>query len=441
MTAEQRAGREQRRSAEFEVINELHEIATDVTERLGYPMNHLVDYEVVDGQAWCVTSIVPRPMVEITGQGVVDGRAKYTGDAEFQNVRLTLEHEEALAFDAMIRGEVPGNVMTVISPIPDIVVRRPDVIDGYRADLMRSLVRLYYITPDGRARCRMFSIDQSDPSVLMAIAHELHIPIDTWQGSEDMLARRGIHTMSSVTDDDIEMLAQRATDRVDQLLLERSRTLYYAGSKFSNVEDALSMVKRYPQLLEECRKKLRIIDASGLSNNEKRSQRERQLQLTVGAIHASIDGHEVHSSSDGVASSYVENNTYDADCPTGPSTLETAMLGQGKEIAMTCPFCGLTTMGDPCGFRIVCGKCDAEVRGGKLWSKGIGRTAALARRATTAVSNTGLSSADKKLSSDVQLQSARTLYGNDAAIKTAIAIGGVDTVIFNKKTNEVYAKL
>ena len=444
MTAEQREQREGTRAAEFEVINELHEIATDVAERLGYPMNHLIDYDVIDGQAWCTTATIPQPMVEITRSAVRDGHSKYHGESEFQNKRLKLEDEEAHVFDQMLRGEILGNVLVVETPIPDAVRRNPGVVKGYRADLARSLVRIYYITDDGRARCRMFSIDQSDPDVLMHAARELNVPIDQWRGSEDMLGRRGIFSMSSVKDSDIADLASRVINQVDALLLSKTGHVSYAGSRFSNAEDALSMVKRNQHLLEECRQNLRIIKASGLSAEAKAERCNEEMKQTTSAIHASIDGHAVESSSDGIAGDYAARNNYEADCPTGPSALENALSHASKEVSMTCPQCGLTTVGDPCGFRIVCSQCDAEVRGGKLWNKGIGRTAAHARNAQKKLfGSDAIQPLHQKKRDHTNVSHAEITrqFGANAIIRTEFIIGGKDTLVVNKLTHQVYAKL
>ena len=392
-----------------------------------------------------MTSIIPQPMIHITGDAVIDGRSRYYGKTEFQNVRLGLEHEEVALFDQMIRGENAGNVMVVVSPIPDAVVNDPDSIEGYRTDLMRSLVRIYYILPDGRPRCRMLSIDRSNPEILMALARQLNLPIASWAGSEDMLSRRGIFSMDSVDDIAIAQLAEHVIDTADSAMLAMTGEPLYAGSKFSSVEDALTMVKRYPWLLEECRVKVRIIEASGLSDVDKKARREEQIKRTTGAIHAAIDGHAVSSSSDGVAGGYVANNNYDQDCPTGPSALEnTLATSTDKEVSMTCPYCGLTTKGDPCAFRLACSNCDAEVRGGKLYNKGIGRAAALARRANKETFGHTVQSqgSEKKPKNDIlSNETIKRQFGHNAIVKSETVIGGKERLVVDKKTNQVYAKL
>lgn len=437
--------RERARAAEFEVINELHELATNVAERIGFPMNHIIDYEMVDGQAWCVTARMPEPMVEITGASLEQGAGMYYGVNAFQQERLRLEHEETMLVDQLFRGELGGNVMTVISRIPDAVARGVANIEGYRSDLMRGLVRVYYVSGDGGFRCRMFSIDQNDPAAMHALGETLGIEIAHGESSEVTLSRRNIMNMSSVSDEDIELLTQQAIKAHDGVLLRKTGAMYYAGSAFSTQEDALAMVKRHPWLLEECRQNIHIIESSGLSDVEKQRAIEAQIKKTTGAINASVDGYEVTSSSDGIAGDYAATRNYAPDCPTGPSALENVLSNQGKEIKMTCPHCGLTTVGDPCAFRLVCGMCEAEVRGGRLINKGIGRTAALARSVNR--SNFGdketdsrTEMKDKPKNSYDKAKALQQQLGDHAVVRLERAIGGQDIFVVDKTTNVVYQR-
>ena len=59
-------------------------------------MNHLIDYDVIDGQAWCTTATIPQPMVDNPARArSVMVIANTMEKSAFQNKRLKLEDEEA----------------------------------------------------------------------------------------------------------------------------------------------------------------------------------------------------------------------------------------------------------------------------------------------------------------------------------------------------------
>lgn len=341
---------EQRASAEFDRANELHELATNITERIGYPMNHLVDYELINGEAWCLTAREPKSMRQITLKGVEDGVRTYSGNNLFQLERLQIEHEEVIEVDKMFRGELQGNVMVVVSQIPDAVRDGHSTVNGYRPDLMRSLARVYYVTDDNHYRCRMFSLDRTTPRAMAAMAGVLgaeYMPNDT---SERNLARRRVVHMSSVTDEGIAELVDLSIGAYSSVIHQESGVQTNAGSLFLDHKDALAVVKLHGSLLEECRRTISIIAASHLSDDEKSEHVELQLRKTTGAINAMVDGHTVNSSGDGIVASYVASHNYQNDCPTGATPLEQTvsqeqteqMSGEVVDHCMKCPYCKKT---------------------------------------------------------------------------------------------------
>ena len=215
----------------------------------------------------------------------------------------------------------------------------------------------------------------------MHAARELNMPIDQWRGSEDMLGRRGIFSMSSVKDSDIADLASRVINQADAPLLSKTGHVSYAGSRFSNAEDALSMVKRHQHLLEELSTKPTNHQGVGtISRSKSRAMQRADEADDVG--YSCVNRWACCRVIVWTASRVIMLRA--------TITKQIVQLAhRHRKCSVPCQQRSLNDLpavrsyyrGRPCGFGIVCSQCDAEVRGGKLWNKGIGRTAARTRNA------------------------------------------------------------
>ncbi|TXG76050.1 hypothetical protein E6P97_04315, partial [Patescibacteria group bacterium] len=142
---------------------------TDIAERLGYPIDTTIRYEMYGGAAYALSDTVHRPFHNQTLLAMQRGRTLFTGDQAFEAERLRLEHEEALQVDAFGRGDLAGDVLVKLSKVPDAVVEGRTSIKGYRRDLMRSFVRLYY-RDGGGVVCRLFTLDGNSQKGMFAIS-------------------------------------------------------------------------------------------------------------------------------------------------------------------------------------------------------------------------------------------------------------------------------
>lgn len=105
-------------------------------------------------------------------------------------------------------------------------------------------------------------------------------------------------------------------------------------------------------------------------------------EQTLKALAASTDKSYVYETAGGYGSAAAEAGVrYEGACPSGSGGVaaqEAAALAHsnrtsGKKEKMNCPFCGATQYGDPCSPNQDCGACEAQVRGGRVTSRGRGR--------------------------------------------------------------------
>lgn len=436
-TIEQNRVRERRYEQEREYYR--FEEATDIAERIGYPIDHMVHYEMRDGLAWSTSDKEPRPFRELTDSARRLGRQTFTGVNEFEAIRREHEHQEALMVDKFGRGDMDGTVLIKISPVPDAVRDGTARIDGYRRDLLRSFVRVYYRTEQG-VTCRLFSLDQSDRIGLAAVGDYLGIDTDN-RSSEDILSDYALVDIENVSHGTIGDLIVQTKSIYDGALELQTGKKFYAGSKFADKDDALSIVQGNGLLLNQHVDEVSKIMNKALDPAERKKLLEERRKRTAAAIDLRRKGVDVASVNDAAVTEQMSRQDYGGECAT--DTLTEVGMNQGRsgekseEKWMTCPFCGLQTYGDPCATRLVCNMCAAEVRNGQLVSKGIGRLNALAlaeMQMQAKVRDSARPETKKKLS---PTEIARRTYGPNASIEYVRGVGDAHYRVIHKDSGEV----
>ena len=425
----------ERRHADYE-RNRRFEEMTDLAERLGYPIHTTIDYDLCGDQLIARTDTKRRAFTEQTFQAMQDGRRQFTGDQAFEAVRRTHEHAEAMQAEQLARGELAGNVLIKVSKVPDAVVEGTTSIKGYRRDLLRSFVRVYRRTEHG-VSCTLFTLDHMNQSGMERVAGLIGMDL-TSRNSEDILADHVV-----VDTDDSEAFVLEFVDAVisqyDEAVYAMTSKRTHAGSYYLDQYDAQTTVQSQPNILREHFEAIAMITGMALNDGAKEDLREIERQRTAAAISLASRGYEITSAHDAAVSTEVAQGNYDRECPTATEN----GMSQGeaeKEIAMTCPYCGLTTVGDPCAFRLVCQKCDAEVRGGKLMSKGIGRSAAIRRGQQNKVKE---SHEQRVMTCEVMSNEhmIQRRYGEKAVMYAIGILGGVRYEIVDSSTGQVIDNL
>ena len=415
--------------------NKRFEEMTDISERLGYHIDTTLHYVMRDGAAYCTTDTKHRAFHEQTTEAYETGRWKFTGANAFEVERLRLEHEEALQVDALGRGELAGNVLIKVSKVPDAVVDGSASIDGYRRDLLRSFVRIYYLK-DGDVYCRLFTLDGNHSTGFAGVDAVLGTAA-TGRGSEAVLSDTKLLFVGPEADIDetIAFLAEETKHAYDKGVYVESGKRTYAGSEYTDMTDAMGVIREHIDLFNEHYQAIQEIAAQVLSLEQKEERYEGARRKAAAAIKLRGKGAQVDSVGDASVAQEAESGEYGRECAT--TGMDQAQSAQAdKEIVMTCPFCGLPTVGNPCASRIVCSKCQAEVNSGRVVSRGIGRSAALARaRKEKDTVQSEIKSGNFKKYTDYEF--AR-LFGSKAIVKEVTSIGGAKKIIIDKYSGEIY---
>jgi hypothetical protein len=433
---------EQNRARDYERY-EAHrrfEEATDIAERIGYPIDHTVGYEMRDGLAYGEFDTKDRPFHAQTEQSLREGREMFTGVNRFEVTRREHEHQEALMIDKFGRGELDGNVLVKISPVPDAVRDGIATIDGYRRDMLRSFVRIYYRT-DKAVECRLFSLDQSDHIGLAAVGDLLGIDTDG-RSSEDILGDHALMNMSSVSSAAIDRLVQNTIDIYDGALEMQTGGKFHAGSRMPNKDDALSMVMRHGSLLDEHMREISGIMTRALSGSAKKELLEQRRIRTTAAIDLVVQGGKVDSSNDAAVSEQISTKEYGGDCPTGYGLNAVGMAqGARKEREFKKGVCLACLKPGKVGECSVCIDCEErDNRGVDLMKV---REKALAARATKQAiqrrqqEQVGRAAAEKARSkSDV----IKSRFGEYARVRNEFVVGGMQQVVYDYRTGETIAQ-
>ncbi len=346
----------QRRREAYEQfeLNQEFEEKTDIAERLGYAIDVTISYHIKDGKAYCVSDTQNRPFSNQTFLAKQRGVANFTGAQAFEATRLAHEHDEALMVDDFGAGKLTGNVLMKLSRVPDAVVAGTTDIKGYRRDILRSFVRLYW-REDDMVHCRMFTLDQNDTEGIRSVGQMMDINVN--QSSEEILAD---HTLLQVSDSPrafVFGLADSIKKAYDDSILAGTGKVTRAGSLWNEQNDAMAAIEAQPHLFDEHMRSIRTIKQLGLNELAQEDLLETERKRTAAAIKLAARGVVISSSSDGAVSSEVESGNYSRECATssenGMNQAQTAenVWRQGK-----CVVCFRETSVGSCH---VCRVCEA----------------------------------------------------------------------------------
>jgi len=424
------------------------EEATDIAERIGYPIDHRVQYEMRGSLVYAEFDKQNRPFRELTDESRREGHKIFTGVNAFEAIRRECEHQEALMVDAFGRGELDGTVLVKISPVPDAVRNGTADIDGYRRDLLRSFVRIYYRTENG-VSCRLFSLDKSDRAGMAAVGDLLGISTSE-RSSEDILGDHVLVDMGeNISDEAITGLVEQTKSVYDQVLELQTGEQYHAGSRMLNKNDALSLVLRHGTLLDEHMKGVTDIMSRALDPTTKKALLETQRKRTTAAMDIVEHGGVVGSSNDSAVTEQMSAKDYSGECATGTG-LEAVGMSQGEKAkkkekmvegkhfdeCMNCPNCksgkGVwVEMWHHKGKKRTDYTCNNSACGAT--------TLPDRRNEIQTESNKSVIASEQNPSSTDKLYVKA--YGEYARVRTEISVGGADRVVYDSRTGEVITKL
>lgn len=293
--------------------NQVFEEKTDIAERLGYAIDVTLTYRMKDGKAYCTSDTQDRPFSNQTFLARERGRANFTSSQAFEAVRLSHEHDEALMVDDFGAGVLDGNVLMKLSRVPDAVAAGTTDIKGYRRDILRSFVRLYW-REDDMVHCRLFTLDQNNHAGMRQVGELLGIAVD--RSSEDILAD---HTLLHVPDSPRQFvfgLTESLKQAYDGSVLATTGRDSYAGSLWNEQNDAMAAIEAQDYLFREHMKSMQAIRRLGLNPAAEDDLLESERQRTAAAIKLASSGTEIGSIADGAVSAEVETGNYGRECAT-----------------------------------------------------------------------------------------------------------------------------
>ncbi len=423
---------ETRRHQDYERFeaNRRFEEMTDIAERLSYPIDTTIHYELRGDTVYAASDTVDRPFHNQTFQAMKAGEYQYTGDQAFQRERLRLEHEEALMIDQFATGNLEGNVLIKYSKVPDAVVEGGTSINGYRRDLLRSFVRMYYRTDSG-VSCRLFTLDHNHRLGVEKVGALLDI--DTTRPSEEVLAD---HTLLNVPADPeyfVERLVDRAIEVYDSAVEEEAGVRTHAGSHYLNKQDAMSAITNQSHLMSQHMDAIAAIMQRGLGEDVLEQERKK----TAAAIKLASEGYEITSNADTVVANEAATGEYGRDCATVNGMNQAAQSMENKWSFGECQVCFARTMVGSCA---VCTRCAAADDRGidllKLRDHNLRR-----RNAKRAIATDSIKQANVLPKKPSKQELVKRQYGEYAEIRRITTIGGAYKQVVHKYSGEVLAEL
>jgi hypothetical protein len=404
--------------------NRRFEEMTDIAERLGYRIDTTIRYGVRSGAAYALTDTVDRPFHNQTFQAWQRGQQLFSGDQAFEVERLRLEHEEALMVDALGRGEMNGNVLIKLSKVPDAVVENTTSIKGYRRDLQRSFVRIYFTDADG-INCRLFSLDHNHGHGMKQVGELIGIAAD--RPSEAVLADHALLHVPHDTEQFVEALVARTIETYDAAIYERSGSRTHAGSTFTDQVNAMQAVSVQPRLLTEHMDAISAIMNSGRLDDDREARLESQRERMAAAVKLASQGYSIASSASADVASEVSSGNYGRECATatGMNQTQTANMENVWQHG-ECQVCFARTSVGSC---MVCANCAAADDRGEDLLKLRERNLRIKQMQSAAVATFQRPGQKRTASKTTDIGDR---YGQYVQIRKVITIGGQDTLVVNR---------
>jgi len=416
----------QRDYERFEANRRFEEM-TDVAERIGYPIVTTIEYEMQDGAAYCKTDTKHRPFHEQTALAKLEGEFKFSGNQAFECTRLSHEHNEALLVDEFGEGKLGGNILIKYSKVPDAVVRGETDINGYRRDLLRHFVRIYYRTETG-AGCLLFTLDKNNALGTQYAGQVLDL--DTSLPSEDLLGEYNLMDVAGDPEDFAQGLMAMAIGAYDKGVYEETGLITHAGSNYIDKPDAMKAISTQTSLVDQHMKAVGDIMQLGLGASKREELLETTRQKTAAAIKLASEGYAISSSNDSAVAGEVASNDYRRECPTGNGMNQT----QTMENIWTNGECQVCFAKTKVGSCMVCARCAAADDRGedllKLRERNLRR-----RQAKRAIAEKSTKQPNKEPKPTKQ-ELIRKRYGEYAEVRNVRTFGGAREEVIHKYTKE-----
>lgn len=407
--------------------NRRFEEMTDLAERIGFPIETTISYQLRGGSLYALSDTTSRTFLDQTHQAMQEGKYLFSGDQLFEATRRAHEYYEAIDAEQLARGLLGGNVMVKVSKVPDAVVDGTTSIKGYRRDLLRTFVRMYY-EDDGFVRCKLFSVDHNNQEGLDRIGTLIGLQL-TGRGSEDILADKQIFDVEN-PDAFVRELSERSIAVYDEAVYEETGVPTRAGSLYIDQSDAQTAVESQPHLLQSHFDAISTIVGMGLNLQAQEDLLEIERKRTAAAISLAARGFVVTSSSDGSVSAEVSNGNYSRECAIATQNAmqqgEADLTKDWIKVVEHCPICGKSKVLASKNGEIITGSCGCSLN---VCTGEYTRIQPMTSKPSPIDQ-----SVEKKPSTR---QAVKRLYGETAILRTQSVIGGAVHTITDTSTGTV----
>jgi len=425
----------ERRADDYE-RNARFEEASDLAERLGFPIRTTIYYDLHSESLYARTDRQHRAFTEQTYQAKLEAPYLFTGDQAFEVTRRSAEHDEALQAELLARGELTGNVLIKVSKVPDAVVEGRTSIKGYRRDTLRTFIRVYRRTDYG-VECTLFSIDHNDQTGLERVGKLIDMQL-TGRSSEDILADWRVLDVPGDGEAFVGKLIDRVTTVYDDAIYEQTGERRHAGSRYVDQVNAQQTVEAHPHLLREHFAAIAAIQGMALNRIAKDDLYEIEREKTAAAISLAARGHDVSSTSDTAVSAEVASGNYSGDCSSatqnGMQQGENELLKDWKKIVEHCPKCGASKIIAEKNGEIISGECGCHLNvcTGEYWRE---PPASLRQRVDNA--QTATYERPTKLVRPTESEIISRLFGKQVILRTTTLICGGRIEVVDRRSGEV----
>jgi hypothetical protein len=423
---------EANRERNFEKNRRFEEM-TDLAERIGFPIETNIFYDLRGESLYARTDTKSRAFIEQTFQAREEARYMFTGDQAFEQTRRKHEHQEAIDVERLAKDELGGNVMVKVSKVPDAIVEGWTSIKGYKRDTLRTFVRIYH--RDGTTvRCKLFSIDHNNQLGLQRVGKLVGIRL-TGRSSEDILADSSLFDVED-PEAFVEELSEQSIQSYDQAIYDQTGEITRGGSTFETELDAQSAVESQSHLLSEHFAAISGIVGLGLNEAAREDLLEMERQNTAAAISLAVRGYFVGSTGDAVVAAEVAEGNYTRECPTGSENAmqqgENDLTKDWVREVQQCPKCGQTKIIASKEGEVISGSCGCHLNvcTGKYW------TTKPSKKDSNAVLPKQEERKQRFQSTSKEVLVKRA-YGATAAIKTQVVFGGVRHDVIDENTGLV----
>ncbi len=420
--------------------NKRFEEISDIAERIGYAVDTTITYELRGDSLFAMTDTQDRPFHTQTEQAKREGEYKFQGTEAFEYTRLCHEHDEALFIDAFARGEVDADIVMKLSRVPDSVAHGTTAIKGYRRDLLRSFVRIYY-KDEEVVKCRLFTLDGNNQSGLERVGDLVGIEV-RGKSSEDILASTGLKHVEEAKEH-VALLGDYLKTVYDTAVLETTGQVTSAGSRFMDKRDAHSLVASKHNLVEQHMHAIAKIQLLAQADTME-AYLEAERRRVAAAIKLSLEGADISSSDAAAVSAEIATNNYGRECATstnGMNQTESDLMKDWVKRVEACPLCGeknvLAQKAGEVISGIDCG-CQLNVCTGE---KTIGKKKIAQKNAKNTIVNKNARKYHTSEKIPPRKEILTRQFGKYATLRTRTVVGDAIREVVHKYTGDVIARL